>query len=358
MIDKEQGERKMGLFDKLKEPIFLKETSSAKKQLEALQALLDKVEEKDKEQIKRQIKLIEYGIKGEEQIAFELRNSHMPMYILHDLFFEQDGLSAQIDYLVVTKNCTYILECKNLYGDITINKDGDFIRTMTLGGKTIKEGIYSPITQNTRHMEMIKALRISEKNNFLTKALFNKYFDELYQSVVVLANPKTILKDSYAPKAIKNQVIRADQLIAYIKKVNSTGSKAVTSDQDMERIANFFLSKHIEKPIDYASCYQLKDEVATQKIEENHEVVTAKQMESEALAINEEALIKALKAFRLEQSRKEQVKPYFIFNDKQMMALIEAAPRSLDELIKVSGFGQVKCEKYGNTILDIFKENT
>ena len=84
----------MGLFDKLKEPIFLKETSNAKKQLEALQVLLDKVEEKDKKQIEWQIKLIEYGIKGEEQIAFELRNSHMPMYILHDVYLTDGELSA------------------------------------------------------------------------------------------------------------------------------------------------------------------------------------------------------------------------------------------------------------------------
>jgi len=68
-------------------------------------------------------------------------------------------------------------------------------------------------------------------------------------------------------------------------------------------------------------------------------------------------LIKALKTFRLEQSRKEQVKPYFIFNDKQMMSLIEAAPASLEELIKISGFGQVKCEKYGKEILKILKQN-
>lgn len=114
--------------------------------------------------------------------------------------------------MIVTRKQTFVPECKNLYGNIEINNTGDFIRTITYGHRSKKEGIYSPITQNCRHLELIKQIRSTEKGNFLTKALFEKYFDENYRSIVVLANPKTVLYDRYTKKEIRQQVIRADQL--------------------------------------------------------------------------------------------------------------------------------------------------
>ncbi|MBQ2922235.1 MAG: hypothetical protein IJE60_03950 [Tyzzerella sp.] len=58
----------------------------------------------------------------------------------------------------------------------------------------------SPITQNQRHMLVLKELRKDSKGNFLTKLLFEKNFENTYKSIVVLANPKTILNDRYAKK--------------------------------------------------------------------------------------------------------------------------------------------------------------
>jgi len=39
-------------------------------------------------------------------------------------------------------------------------------------GKYKKEGIYSPITQNTRHLEMIKKIRLAKRNNFFYRNIF------------------------------------------------------------------------------------------------------------------------------------------------------------------------------------------
>lgn len=63
----------------------------------------------------------------------------MPMYILHDVYFEYEGFSAQIDYLVFTKKLCFVIECKNLFGDLEVDSDGNFIRAMEFGGKTKKE---------------------------------------------------------------------------------------------------------------------------------------------------------------------------------------------------------------------------
>lgn len=124
----------MGLFNKMKEPIFLKESSNAQDQLERLRTLEPQLNEEGQEIIRQDIKCLEYGIAGEKNIAFELKNSHMPMYILHDIYLEDGDLSAQIDYLVFTKKMCFVIECKNLCGNVEITNTGDFIRTTNFGG--------------------------------------------------------------------------------------------------------------------------------------------------------------------------------------------------------------------------------
>lgn len=240
----------MGLFDKLTAPVFYMDNSAAQQQLSELNELLNNASGDVRNAIEREIRLVEAGIAGEEQVHFELMNSHIPMYVLHDLRLECNGLSAQIDYLIITKYHIFVIECKNLFGNIEINNAGDFIRTLTFGKQAKREGIYSPITQNQRHLELIKELR-SETKNFIARNLFEKSFYDTYRSVVVLSNPKTILNAKYAKKEIKNQVIRADQLIAYIRKVDAAAGSIATSEKDMENLAKFFAQAHTPSTVDY-----------------------------------------------------------------------------------------------------------
>lgn len=238
----------MGLFDKMKEPVILKQGSSASTQLEQLQKMLGEItDEKIRASLEREIALVNAGIFGENAILFELQNSHLPLFVLHDLRLEYQGLTSQIDFLVITKGRYFVIECKNLYGDITVTNSGDFIRTAW----NRKEGIYSPITQCKRHLELIKQIRSNEKGNLLTKTLFERNFYENYRSVVVLANSKTVLNTKYAPKEIREQVIRADQIVHYIKKVNSEPGAVFSSESDTEKLADFFLNKHKAGETDY-----------------------------------------------------------------------------------------------------------
>ena len=262
----------MGLFDKIKEPIFLKDNSAAKEQLAQLEALQTN-DEAIKKLIQKDIMLLKYGIAGEEQIAFELKNSHMPMYVLQDLYLEHNGLTAQLDYVIVTRGRTFILECKNLYGNIEINNAGDFIRTVKYGSRYEKEGIYSPITQNKRHIELLKAIMRDQPLNILQKAIFEKAFSELYCPVVVLANPQTVVNMKYAKKEIKEQVIRADQLIAYIKKANTNA--LISSEKEMQEWAENLLSLHKDSPVDYTAKY--KKRIAEQMQQEDVEKTSQEQ---------------------------------------------------------------------------------
>lgn len=359
----------MGIFSKKIGPVFLKEASDAQVFIEKMQTLREKATGEVKQKIEKQINLAKYGEIGESNIAFELKNSGMDMYVLHDIYLEIGDLSAQIDYIVITRQCVYVIECKNLIGNIEIDSTGAFIRSYELGGKRIKEGIYSPITQNQRHLQVLKEVRKSGKTNFITKMLFEKNFSDVYKSVVVLANPKTYLNAKFAKKEIKDQVIRADQLVEYIKKTNrqSAEKSANLSVDEMLQLAKFFLEKNNPNRSDYARKYEEtvamlttdeseKDALKESK-EEKLEVTSC--VEQEAKAVQEEKanakeeVISKLKAFRLEQSRKENVKPYYIFNDAQMMDLLAKNPKTKEELLNVSGFGSVKVEKYGDMIMKI-----
>ena len=340
----------MGLFTKRIGPVFLKSSNQAREYVDKLRELKEQCSDELKEEIEKQITIAEYGIKGEECIAFELKNSGMDMYILQDICLQHGDLSAQIDYLIVTRKRIYIIECKNLIGDIEVNSAGDFIRTYQLRGRRIKEGIYSPITQNARHMQVIKEVRKSGKGNIITKTMFENNFANSYKSIVVLANPKTVLNAKYAKKEVKEKIVRADQLVQKIKEMDKQVQDDMTV-KAMEEIAEFFLEKNQEDRTDYAEKYK--------KLLERAEAFNAQEdmQESADSDGNEdkEELVKALKAFRLERSRQEQVKAYFIFNDAQMEDLIKKKPKNKEELCLVSGFGKVKADKYGDAILEVLR---
>lgn len=268
----------MGFFSK-PEVVIARESTNAKVYLEKLEELLPEAEDEVKEKIQREIAVTKAGIAGEANILFELKNSNMDLVILHDIYIEtEEGQSAQIDFVVIAPKITYLIECKNLYGNIEINAKGDFIRNMQYGGKWHKEGIYSPITQNMRHMEILKEC-CAEKKNLIMGFGFRKYFDNFYKSLIVLANPKTVVNDRYAPKEIKNQVLRADQLVAVIKKMEADSGEIASSKKQMKERAESLLSKTSEKRKDYVKKYEKIIEKVKSKKEEGKEE-TQKQEET------------------------------------------------------------------------------
>lgn len=347
----------MGIFTKKFGPIFLKKDNDAQEYIERLKELKEKAQGELKQHIEKQIAYVQYGMIGEANIEFELKNSGMDMYILHDIYIECDGLSAQIDYIIVTRKSVYIIECKNLIGNIEVNNRGEFTRTYELLGKKIKEGIYSPITQNNRHMNVLKAVGLKAKNNIISKKLYEKTFDESYKSLVVLANPKTVLNVKYATWDIKNKIVRADQLINKIKEWDSNVKESEYTQKNMLDIANSILNSNIKQRSDYAKRYEdILNAIEENKIISNNEATEKSEQTETKIEIDREVIVKKLKSFRLEQSRKERIKPYYIFNDAQLEDVINKRPKTKEELLRISGFGTVKVEKYGEEIINILNE--
>lgn len=337
----------MELFRKKIGPVFVKESSDNEEFIKKLEALREKADDSVRQKIDQQIKYARYGETGEKNIAFELKHSGMDMMILHDLHLEVDGLSAQIDYMVITRKNIFVIECKNLYGNIKIDNRGAFIRQLG-GGK--EKGMYSPITQNERHLKVIKALRAKEKG-ILGKGLFEKNFENVYKSIVVLANPETVLYDRYAPKSVKEKVIRHDQLIEYIGKANDANDMLARSVNEMKELADFFVSKIVPVQADYSKKFEAEESAKKESVIVNSAAETQEKEDGQRTDLD--ILVQKLKEYRLQQSRQNHLKPYYIFNDATMDDLLQKMPATKDELLTVSGFGSAKAEKYGEDILKI-----
>ncbi len=310
------------------EPVLFLDNHTLEKQLEELK----NKENSQSEEIKKQIKFFEYGIMGKKRVLYELVNSHIGMYILHDINIKFGDLEAQIDFLIMTEKSFFVIECKNLYGNITIDSKGNFLRETEINGKKTKTGIYNPLTQCERHIGLLKNITY-EKYGAFQKLIFGNKLDQLFTPIVVLANDKTILNDYYAPKNIKEKVIRADQLVNYIKEKDNL-KKTLYSKKDIQNYCENLLKYQIESK--YMEVSINKD------CKENN-------------SKNDFELREELKSYRLKKCKEENNRPYFIFNDKTLNDLIEKKPLTDEELIKIEGFGQYKTEKYGEDILNIIK---
>lgn len=67
-------------------------------------------------------------------------------------------------------------------------------------------------------------------------------------------------------------------------------------------------------------------------------------------------LLQHLKNVRIQLARSQGVPPYIIFHDSTLLELQARRPRSLNEMAEISGVGQQKLARYGETFLMAIKE--
>ena len=71
----------------------------------------------------------------------------------------------------------------------------------------------------------------------------------------------------------------------------------------------------------------------------------------EDLSLEERQRFEALRRWRAETAREQNVPAYVIFHDATLRSIAEAAPDDLDALAQVPGIGAVKLERYGEDVL-------
>ncbi len=321
----------MGLSDK-PAPVLLK-PSSNHEFIQQLSDCLETVDDQLRSQLERDISLFKAGDYGEQQVLFELTHSSLPIVIAADVYFEFQDQHVQVDFMVFTPKMCFVIECKNLVGDIKVTSNGEFQRTYRVKNRVYKEAMYSPVTQNKRHIDFLETMRYQKKS------IFHKVLDKViappayYQSLVVLANSKSNLDVKYAPGAIKNHVIRLDQLVETIRRIYNGSFLAKSTWKETLAWADSF---------DYS------------KVNDNSALLAKYRGEAETPKYSIEALEQALKAYRLQKCRNDKIKAYLIFNNQQMGELLIQRPDSLETLERC-GISSASIKRYGAEILAIIK---
>ena len=308
--------------------IFIKDNNNLEKQIIELKNIVDKVPDYCKNRVIYDIKKCERGLEGEKAIEFELKNADIGMYILQDIKLEYKDLNVQFDYIVITRGFVYLIECKNLIGDITVDENGQFIRKYTYDNIKRKEAIYSPYTQIIRHKDILKSILVNRNNN-IRVGLQKKYFDIKYKPLVVVANNKSILDVKKAPKEVRDSTIRVDNLINYIKKdLKKYNKEYYANKEQMEELANSLFKRDVEQYHSIANNY--------------NKAITLKRIESE------------LKRFRRTRSKKMNIPLDYIFADYELSELLTYKPKDLSELKQILPEIKIKC--HGKQIIKIINE--
>lgn len=328
----------MELFKKFTETIFYKKDSQLEEQISALKELQQEYPSNSK--LNYKLKLCELGLIGENEIEFELKNANIGMYILRDVNLNYKDLTAQIDYIIITPGYTYFVECKNLIGNISVNNRGEFTREYIYNHKKIVEGIYSPIRQAERHIEIFKKL-LDEHQTGIMYNLFKNIRQSWLKPLVVLANSKNILKLQYAPKAIKNQIVRSDSLVNYIKRdINNLDKDYLSSQKYMNDFAFRIMQNYnqdIEK--DYKEEFQKwleKDKIGPLSSNANNEDIKNK-------LIN----------YRKTKSQEKNIPAYYIFTNEELNLLLNHLPKTYQELEESNILSNIKLKLHGQEIINI-----
>ncbi|WP_229048310.1 HRDC domain-containing protein [Chryseobacterium arthrosphaerae] len=77
--------------------------------------------------------------------------------------------------------------------------------------------------------------------------------------------------------------------------------------------------------------------------------------ENDSLSSDEEEILNALKLWRSEKAREQNLPTYFIATNKELMSVAKYKPAKKEELLEIKGFGKHKIENYGEEILEILE---
>lgn len=297
-------------------PIFLKEFKECTDVLAYLYNLREDNRDKNTDLINRDIKNIRYGLEGEKATAFEIKNSFLPLLALHDIRLEyKSSLVAQFDFIILTTKGIIVIEVKNLYGDIELTDEGEFIRVC----KDKREGMYSPVTQNQRHLNILRNLLIEEE--LLNNIPIN--------SLIVVTNPKTVLYKDNAPLDISEQVIRLDQMIEWLGAYINSTNKINIPVSKLYEISNFLLRNNKERTSmpqkTYFPSNDIKKENVVNIINKTNQISKDDLLRDKILEYREEISINT------------RVKPYCIFNDLVIDLIVKYKPKSISELSSIPG---------------------
>lgn len=77
--------------------------------------------------------------------------------------------------------------------------------------------------------------------------------------------------------------------------------------------------------------------------------------DDETLTNDEIEILEALKLWRSEKAKEQNLPYYFIATNKELISVAKFKPAKKQELLEIKGFGKHKIENYGEEILEILE---
>jgi hypothetical protein len=231
--------------------MILKQREDRATSIATLEALMARPEARrhDIERLRAEIDSIIRGDMSESKAAYVLDvelGASRNWAIIHDLRITVDGLSAQIDHLLVNRFLEFwVLESKRMAGGIKVLDNGECLTFS--GSRPI--AIESPIEQNRRHVKVLQRLIDSGALNLPSR--LGRTMKPRLESVVLISDGRISRPQAAVPGL--ESLIRTENFInhrdAVFDKRNSLQLARLTSFDTMMDMANQLVALH--RPIEY-----------------------------------------------------------------------------------------------------------
>ncbi|MBU2877714.1 nuclease-related domain-containing protein [Aliiglaciecola lipolytica] len=198
------------------------------------------------------------GQQQEKDVAFYLRRAfkdHKKVHVINDFSFTYNGENAQIDHLVVYPFGFVLIESKSINGEVHVNKEGEWSRTV--GNKWT--GMASPIKQVELQQKLLKEYLHEHRLEILPKLFGIKaqsFGMRCWHNICAISSNSMIARDSI-PKNISEQVVKTEFIADKLKKVMKLRNKIVTTltldsradfnKDELKSICDFLVQK--SKPV-------------------------------------------------------------------------------------------------------------
>ena len=123
--------------------------------------------------------------------------------------------------------------------------------------------------------------------------------------------------------------------------------------QDLDQFNILRLTKDAISVLRKETCVIMSLPKLTLKPEERK----AKREPSKHASTNQSPLVEALRKLRRKLADEENKPPFMIFSDMTLHEMIRINPKTLNDLLNVSGIGQHKVSHYGKSILETIELN-
>lgn len=150
--------------------------------------------------------------------------------------------------------------------------------------------------------------------------------------LVVTANGENILNTRYAPKEMKNNIIKSDSLVRKLEYDRDHSDKDLWDNKrEMQEWANHFLKLNTNKD-DYFNI----NEPNTQLIKVDKEILKEKLIE-----------------FRKQRAKEKNIPAYYVFTNEELDRILILNPKNIEELKESKILSDIKLKTHGNEIINI-----